>query len=169
MDQPATIGALPVTVARAYGHQVAYLPGLAMRRIADLNPGRAKTDARDAFIIVDGARSQPHTLRPVDVNDEALAEWDVLVGFDDDLTGEATRISNRIRGLLTGIHPALSRPTTRVPATPRLGPNVEIIPADPQTKDALGNEPQCERLDHRFAPNQDLLLFEESWSSHSRA
>jgi hypothetical protein len=43
------------------------------------------------------------------VNDNALAELDVLVGFDDDLAGEATRISNRIRGLLTGIHPALER------------------------------------------------------------
>jgi transposase len=109
VDQPATIGALPVAVARAAGHQVAYLPGLAMRRIADLYPGKAKTDARDAFIIADAARSLPHTLRPVDVGDEALAELDVLVGFDDDLAGEATRIANRIRGLLTGIHPALER------------------------------------------------------------
>ncbi|MFG1641321.1 IS110 family transposase [Amycolatopsis sp. NPDC049252] len=109
VDQPATIGALPVTVARAAGHQVAYLPGLAMRRIADLYPGRAKTDARDAFIIADAARSLPHTLRPVDVGDDALAELEVLVGFDDDLAGEATRIANRIRGLLTGIHPALER------------------------------------------------------------
>ncbi|GLZ42789.1 IS110 family transposase [Actinokineospora sp. NBRC 105648] len=109
VDQPATIGALPVAVARAAGHQVAYLPGLAMRRIADLYPGRAKTDARDAFIIADAARSLPHTLRPVDVGDEALAELEVLVGFDDDLAAEATRLSNRIRGLLTGIHPALER------------------------------------------------------------
>jgi transposase len=109
VDQPATIGALPVAVARAAGHQVAYLPGLAMRRIADLYPGRAKTDARDAFIIADAARSLPHTLRPVEVGDEALAELDVLVGFDDDLAGETTRLSNRIRGLLTGIHPALER------------------------------------------------------------
>ncbi|WP_410598082.1 IS110 family transposase [Amycolatopsis sp. lyj-23] len=107
VDQPATVGALPVTVARAAGHQVAYLPGLAMRRIADLYPGRAKTDARDAFVIADAARSLPHTLRPVDVGDDTLAELEVLVGFDDDLAGEATRISNRIRGLLTGIHPAL--------------------------------------------------------------
>lgn len=37
-------GSLPVAVARADGHQVAYAPGLAMRRIADLYPGRAKTD-----------------------------------------------------------------------------------------------------------------------------
>ncbi|GAB3890385.1 IS110 family transposase [Kibdelosporangium lantanae] len=109
VDQPATIGALPVAVARAAGHQVAYLPGLAMRRIADLYPGRAKTDARDAFVIADAARTLPHTLRPVDVDDDALAELDVLVGFDDDLAGEATRLANRIRGLLTGIHPALER------------------------------------------------------------
>jgi transposase len=109
VDQPATIGALPVAVARAAGHQVAYLPGLAMRRIADLYPGKAKTDARDAFIIADAARSLPHTLRPVDVGDDALAELDVLVGFDDDLAGEATRLGNRIRGLLTAIHPALER------------------------------------------------------------
>src|SRR5882757_8708178 len=85
VDQPATIGALPVTVARACGHEVAYLPGLAMRRIADLYPGNAKTDARDAFIIADAARTLPHALRWVDVGDDALAELDVLVGYDDDL------------------------------------------------------------------------------------
>lgn len=109
VDQPNTIGALPVTVARACGHDVGYLPGLSMRRVADLYPGNAKTDARDAFIIADTARTMPHTLRRVDTGDEALAELGVLVGFDDDLAGEATRISNRIRGLLTSIHPALER------------------------------------------------------------
>jgi transposase len=109
VDQPNTIGALPVAVARACGHEVAYLPGLAMRRIADLYPGNAKTDARDAFVIADAARTLPHTLRRVDVGDDTLAELDVLVGYDDDLASEATRLSNRIRGLLTGIHPALER------------------------------------------------------------
>lgn len=109
VDQPNTIGALPVTVARACGHDVGYLPGLSMRRVADLYPGSAKTDARDAFIIADTARTMPHTLRRVDTGDETLAELEVLVGFDDDLAGEATRISNRIRGLLTSIHPALER------------------------------------------------------------
>ena len=113
VDQPASIGALSVAVARACGHQVAYLPGLAMRRIADLHPGSAKTDARDAYVIADAARTLPHTLRRVDVGDETLAELEVLVGFDDDLAGEATRVSNRIRGLLTQIHPALERVLTR--------------------------------------------------------
>lgn len=46
VDQPASIGALPLTVARDAGCEVAYLPGLAMRRIADLYPGEAKTDAK---------------------------------------------------------------------------------------------------------------------------
>lgn len=80
VDQPATIGALPVAVARACGHEMAYLPGLAMRRIADLHPGNAKTDARDAYVIADAARTLPHTLRLVDVGQDTLAELDVLVG-----------------------------------------------------------------------------------------
>jgi hypothetical protein len=109
VDQPATIGALPVAVARAVGCQVAYLPGLAMRRIADLHPGAAKTDARDAHVIADAARTLPHTLRRVDTADEALADLQVLVGFDDDQAQEATRLANRIRRLLTQIHPALER------------------------------------------------------------
>ena len=109
VDQPASIGALPVAVARARGHQVAYLPGLVMRRLADLHPGTAKTDARDAYVIADAARTLPHTLRRVDTGDETLAELEVLVGYDDDLAGEVTRISNRIRGLLTQTHPPLER------------------------------------------------------------
>ena len=107
VDQPASIGALAVAVARAEGHQVAYLPGLAMRRLADLHPGTAKTDARDAYVIADAARTLPHTLRRVDAGDEAFAELEVLIGYDDDLAAESTRVSNRIRGLLTQIHPAL--------------------------------------------------------------
>ena len=72
VDQPNTIGALPIAVARSMGIDVAYLPGLAMRRIADLHPGSAKTDARDAYIIADAARALPHTLRRVDVGEAQL-------------------------------------------------------------------------------------------------
>lgn len=109
VDQPASIGALPIAVAHDMDCAVAYLPGLTMRRIADLYPGEAKTDARDAFVIADAARSMPHTLRTIALEDEAVAELEMIVGFDDDLTGEATRISNRLRGLLTQIHPHLER------------------------------------------------------------
>lgn len=109
VDQPATIGALPVAVARAEGIGVAYLPGLAMRRIADLHAGEAKTDARDAYVIAEAARSLPHTLRSLKLADNELAELTMLCGFDDDLAGQVTQTSNRIRGLLTQIHPALER------------------------------------------------------------
>ncbi|MEV7691696.1 IS110 family transposase [Streptomyces bungoensis] len=109
VDQPASIGALPLTVARDAGCKVAYLPGLAMRRIADLYPGEAKTDARDAAVIADAARTMPHTLRSLDLADEITAELTILVGFDQDLAGEANRTSNRIRGLLTQFHPSLER------------------------------------------------------------
>ena len=109
VDHPASIGALPLAVARDAGCRVAYPPGLTMRRIADLYPGEAKTDARDAFVIADAARSMPHTLRGIELTDETIAELEMIVGFDDDLAGEATRIANRPRGLLTQIHPHLER------------------------------------------------------------
>lgn len=109
VDQPATIGALPVAVAHAEGVLVGYLPGLAMRRIADLHPGEAKTDARDAAIIASAAKTMPHALRSLQLADEQVAEMSMLCGFDDDLAGQITATSNRIRGLLTQIHPALER------------------------------------------------------------
>lgn len=45
----------------------------------------------------------------MDTGDDTLTELCALVGFDDDLAGEATRTTNRIRGLLTSIHPAMER------------------------------------------------------------
>ena len=109
VDQPASIGALPIAVARTLGIEVAYLPGLAMRRIADLHPGEGKTDARDAYVIADAARTMPHTLRRVGTDDETLAELTVLAGYDDDLAAQSTRLSNRLRDALLHIHPALER------------------------------------------------------------
>lgn len=109
VDQPATIGALPLAVAQDMGVMVGYLPGLAMRRIADLHPGEAKTDARDAAIIAEAARTMPHTLRSIVLADEQAAQLSMLCGFDDDLAKQATATSNRIRGLLTQVHPALEQ------------------------------------------------------------
>ena len=109
VDQPASIGALPLAVAGDAGCRVAYLPGLSMRRIADLYPGQAKTDAKDAAVIADAARTMPHTLRRLEPTDEITAELTVLAGFDQDLAAQATRTCNRIRGLLTQFHPSLER------------------------------------------------------------
>ena len=109
VDQPASIGALVIALARSLGIDVAYLPGLAMRRIADLHPGEGKTDARDAYVIADAARTLPHTLRRVGTDDETLAELGVLAGYDDDLAAESTRLTNRLRDALLHVHPALER------------------------------------------------------------
>jgi len=133
VDQPATIGALPIAVARDEGIAVAYLPGLAMRRIADLHAGEAKTDARDAAIIADAARCMPHTLRSLKLADEQVAELTMLCGFDDDLVAQMTQTSNRLRGLLTQIHPALERV---------LGPRID----HPAVLDLLERYPSPERL-----------------------
>jgi transposase len=109
VDQPATIGALPLAVARDEGVRVGYLPGLAMRRIAEIHAGEAKTDARDAAVIAYAARTLPHALRPLRQDDEATATLAMLAGFDEDLAAQVNQLSNRIRGLLVQIHPALER------------------------------------------------------------
>ena len=110
VDQPSTIGALPVAVAQAEGILVGYIPGLAMRRIADLHPGEAKTDVPE---------TQQSLLKPPDLCRtrcvrssspmKKAAELSMLCGFNDDLAKQATATSYRIRGLLTQIHPALER------------------------------------------------------------
>ncbi|AOP52815.1 IS110 family transposase [Brevibacterium aurantiacum] len=117
VDQPNTIGELPVAVARDCGADIAYLPGLAMRKAADLYPGQAKTDARDAFIIADTARTMPHTLRSVDRESDVLANLKVLAGTDEGLAHDITRAINRLRSLLLQIHPALERAFKRTVLT----------------------------------------------------
>ena len=86
-----------------------YLPGLSMRRIADLTPGSAKTDAKDAAVIAGAARSMPHTLRAVTTSDEEAAALSMLTGFDLDLARQVNQTANRIRGLYTQIHPTLEQ------------------------------------------------------------
>ncbi len=109
VDQLHSIGALPVTVARAMGIDVAYLPGLSMRRLADLHPGSAKTDARDAYVIANAALTAPHALRRLDVPDQTRADLAMLLGYDDDLVAQTTAANNRLRALLSQVHPSLEK------------------------------------------------------------
>ena len=90
VDQPRNIGALPLAVARDCGLDLAYLPGLRMRRIADLYAGSVKTDARDAYVIADAARTLPNTLVPVESRNEIVEGLRILAGFDADLAVERT-------------------------------------------------------------------------------
>lgn len=63
VDQPNKIAALSVAVARDCGCEVAYLPGLAMRKAADLYIGSSKIDALDAFTIAETAGRAAHPSR----------------------------------------------------------------------------------------------------------
>jgi transposase len=150
VDQPASIGALPVAVAREMGCRIAYLPGLTMRRLADLYPGESKTDARDAFVIADAARTLPHTLRSIDTDDETVAELTMLTGFDEDLAAESTRIRNRIRGLLSQIHPGLERVLGRRLDHPAVLALLETFPT-PSMMAATGHDALLEVL-RPYAP-----------------
>jgi len=168
VDQPASIGALPLAVARDAGCLVAYLPSLAMRRIADLYPGQAKTDARDAFIIADAARTMPHTLRDLRPDDETIAALGLILGFDEDLAAEATRASNRIRALLTAIHPHLERvlgPRVAHPAVlallQRYGSPAAIRAAGHDQVTGLLRE-HAPRLGERLAKEIDAALDEQT-------
>jgi transposase len=108
IDQPGSIAQLAIAVAARAGVPVAYVSGLVMRRAADLYPGEAKTDRRDAFVIADTARTRSGSVHWLDTHSqELLQQLRVLNGFDLDLAADVTRQVNRLRDCLTAISPAL--------------------------------------------------------------
>ena len=110
IDQPGSIAQLAIAVAGRAGVPVAYVPGLVMRRAADLYPGEAKTDRRDAFVIADTARTRRRSVHWLDAgSDELLEQLRVLNGFDVDLAADVTRLTNRLRDTLVSVSPALER------------------------------------------------------------
>lgn len=163
VDQLHSIGALPVAVAQAMGIEVAYLPGLSMRRLADLHPGKAKTDARDAHIIANAALSVPHTLRRLDIPSQAQADLSMLLGYDDDLAGQVTAAVNRLRGLLVQIHPSLEK---------ALGENISheatlhllVKTGGPEAMRSLGKA-RIDRELAKHAPRMHARLAEAIWTA----
>jgi transposase len=110
IDQPGSIAQLALAVAARRGVPVAYVPGLVMRRAADLYPGEAKTDRRDACVLADTGRTRRRQVHWLDAgSDELLAQLRVLNGFDIDLAADATRLASRLRDALTSISPALEQ------------------------------------------------------------
>jgi len=110
IDQPGSIAQLALAVAARRGVPVAYVPGLVMRRAADLYPGEAKTDRRDAYVLADTGRTRRRQVHWLDAgSDELLASLRVLNGYDIDLAADQTRLASRLRDALTSIAPALER------------------------------------------------------------
>jgi len=109
IDQPGSIARLTLAVAQRRGVPVAYVPGLVMRRAADLYPGEAKTDPIDSYVLADTARTRRKQVQWLDVTDKVLEQLQILNGFDIDLAADVTRVASRLRDALTSISPALER------------------------------------------------------------
>ena len=134
VDQPGSLASLVLAVAARRDVPVAYVPGLVMRRAADLYSGEAKTDRRDAFVLADTGRTRRRQVHWLDArDDELLAQLRVLNGYDADLAADATRLSNRLRDALTGVSPVLERV---------LGPRLH----HPGVRDLLARHPVPEAL-----------------------
>jgi transposase len=159
IDQPGSIGALAIELARRHRVPVAYVPGLVMRRASELYPGEAKTDRRDSFVLADTARTHAHRLHWLEPSDELIEELRVLAGYDDDLSGDWTRTANRLRDLLLSLAPALERV---------LGPRLEhpaarALLARYPTPTALrtAKHGQLVRLAKRHAPRMGERLVDD--------
>ncbi|TFD82464.1 hypothetical protein E3T53_00940 [Cryobacterium psychrophilum] len=63
----------------------------------------------DTAFIAHATRALSHAVRSIQLVDENVVELSMLCGFDDDVLGRNVATSNRIRGFLTQIHPALER------------------------------------------------------------
>ncbi|WP_162625213.1 IS110 family transposase [Streptomyces cadmiisoli] len=108
IDLPDGYASLVITLLVSHGQRPLYIPGRAVNRASGSYRGEGKTDARDALIIADQARMR-RDLSPLRAADEAMAELKFLTARRTDLVCDRTRASNRLRGLLAGIFPALER------------------------------------------------------------
>lgn len=109
IDTTSSSAGLLLGVAARRGIPVAYVPGLVMRRAADLYAGAAKTDPRDAFVLADYARRNADRLNWVEVTDELMTRMRILAGRDEDLATDSTRGVNRLRDALLSVSPGLER------------------------------------------------------------
>lgn len=91
-----------------HGQELVYIPGIAVNRATDSYRGQGKTDARDARVIADQARMR-RDLQPIRPDDEATIELRLLTDHRVDLVADRTRVTNRLRSLLTSMFPALER------------------------------------------------------------
>ena len=108
VDQYDAFGALVVAIARDEGMDVAHISPARFQKVAE-TWGEDKTDARDAMIIADAARSTPRNVDPVPERSEAVARVRVLSGERDDAVAEMTRLYNRLHAIITRSCPALEQ------------------------------------------------------------
>ncbi len=112
VDQCGAFGRLTVAVAQDMGIDVAHIPPRKFKQAAEPY-GEDKTDAKDAFIIADVARSQPRWIELVGTRAEAIAEIKVITSCRDDAVRERTRHYNRLHDLIHQVCPPLETVFTK--------------------------------------------------------
>lgn len=112
VDQFGSFGRLAVEVARDEGLGVAHISPRRFRQVAETY-GEDKSDAKDAFIIADTARSQPRNIDPVPQRGEAAAELKALSVARDVVVRERTRMYNRVHDMIGQVCPALEQVFTK--------------------------------------------------------
>jgi transposase len=108
VDVADGMAALWINILLNHGQRLVYIPGLAVNRASAGYRGTGKTDAKDAIVIADQARMR-RDLTVIHPDDELTAELRILTGRRSDLVADRTRRTNRLRGQLTSIFPALER------------------------------------------------------------
>ena len=93
-----------------------------MRRIADLTPGSARTDRRDAAVIAQAARTMPHTLRDVTAADEEAASLTMPAGSGPGPGAPGRPRPRAASGACTTQTPPRPRGRPGTPPGPRRGP-----------------------------------------------
>ena len=112
VDQFGSFGRLAVEVARDEGLDVAHIPPRKFKQVAETY-GEDKSDAKDAFIIADTARSQPRNIDPVPQRGEAAAELKALSLARDVAARERMRLYNRVHDMIGQVCPALEQVFTK--------------------------------------------------------
>ena len=109
VDQPGGAAGLLLKLCWQAEVRIGYLHGLAMARAREFYAGESKTDPKDAFVLADVVRAHPSRVVWLEPSSDALAQLELLCGYDADLRADANRLINRLRGLLVGHWPALER------------------------------------------------------------
>jgi transposase len=116
IDVVGGIASLLCAMLLEAGIEVVHVSGLAVNRAREgTSGGEHKSDRRDAAVIADQVRHR-QDLRAIDPLSELDAEIRLLVARRRELVAEQTRRINRLRDLLSSIHPGLERvvdPTTK--------------------------------------------------------
>ncbi|MCD9880187.1 IS110 family transposase [Streptomyces sp. NR30] len=108
VDVADGMAALWINILPNHGRQLVCIPGLAVSRASAGYRGTGKTDATDATVIVDQARTR-RDLTVLRTEDEQVVELRILTSRRADLVGERTRKINCLRGQLASIFPAVER------------------------------------------------------------